>query len=295
MRPTILIVDDNSSSADFRTALAENLHIFVAANPSVALQILDTQRIDIIVLDFSVDDTTSIGVALLFKESLASQHIPIIILNDTPILNEQLSKINVLGIIQLPKLVSDDVFLTKILHLNKYHNKVRLHHETSGHRDDSSQKFYNVFVDLCNECVVPTGCVFLLVSIDTTKANLENKRANFQDYDVCNSLLEHILRSSIENGRDKVVKINELKYVYMLPGKNLDETLAHMNIIRFKFLMTGKRYSENLEILDDALNIGATLCTNLHDMDFDKLEDYLEEALHLAVSSTEYFCVNQVN
>lgn len=112
--PHILIVDDATGTARNRMFLHRALNIHLVANPSLALQVANANEIDVIVIDFSPVEISSIGLSILFKESQVTRNIPIVILTDKPEVQRHAEELRFCGIDYLPKSSTDDVFIAKM-------------------------------------------------------------------------------------------------------------------------------------------------------------------------------------
>jgi CheY-like chemotaxis protein len=102
-RPTILIVDDDPIIVDLLSSLLEDDYAIVRAyNGAQALEIIERQALDLILLDLMMPGIDGFTVACRLRELDSSRHTPVLVLSAHSGLQNQAKRMDISGFMIKP-------------------------------------------------------------------------------------------------------------------------------------------------------------------------------------------------
>jgi len=115
-RPTILIVDDDPVIVDLLSSLLEdNYEILRAYNGAQALNIIEQQPLDLILLDLMMPGIDGFTVAHRVRERHGERNIPVVVLSAHSGLQSQAKRLDISGFMIKP--FEPEELLTKVAQL----------------------------------------------------------------------------------------------------------------------------------------------------------------------------------
>lgn len=95
-KPTIMVVDDNSEILKYLgNTLQPDYNVVLAANGAKAIELLTTEKIDLILTDVMMPDVDGVQLCRAVKRNLRTSHIPVIMLSAKSDLANQMDGMNV--------------------------------------------------------------------------------------------------------------------------------------------------------------------------------------------------------
>ena len=126
MNPTILLVDDNEEILEFITDdLQDDYNILTALNGSIALNLLETESVDLIISDIMMPEMDGFELCRQIKSNFHYSHIPVILLTAKDSLQSKIEGLELGADAYIEKPFSPQHLQVQISNLIKNRNKVK--------------------------------------------------------------------------------------------------------------------------------------------------------------------------
>ena len=273
---TILIVDDTVSNLDILGELLKDYDLIESTNGEEALEIVDDEDVDLILLDIMMPDMDGYEVCRILKSNPKTVDIPVIFITSKTDEESIEKAYNVGGSDYITKPFKTKELLARVkreLQITKLQNELKLLAST-----DSMTQLYNrrYFTQLSNQTIDlarrdKQNISFIMLDIDKFK-NI-NDIYGHQTGDEIIVSLSNILKQNERKG-DIVSRYGGEEFVLMLPDSNLDGARRVAEDIREKV----ERF--HLEISDNR-QLHFTISLGISELSFED-ENSLESALKKA-------------
>lgn len=291
-KPSVIIIDDQTQTASARSHLEHQLCIFFAENPSKGLQIAHNQKIDLIILDFSSDETSSLGLSFLFKESEVTRNIPILILSDNVQLQQHILDLQFCGINYLSKSCTDQVFISTI-------NRLYLDFQRAIAFQDQEKSAFNNQEFLIKlppqqlKKVISPDCDYgyILVALDKRKLGVNFSDLSNQEIEACAIFLENILNELMSDHDSNIISLKALHYLSVQSFTEHRKLIQIAEQIENTFVFDSLGKLPFLTLEPRSLNVGITTVQSVLDRSSGSILETAEEALSLAQENETFFFI----
>lgn len=297
-KPNIIIIDDQTQTASARSHLAPQLNIFFAETPSKGLQISHNKNVDVIILDFSVNETSSLGLSFLFKESELTRDIPILILSDNMQLQQHISDLEFCGIQYLSKSCPDQVLVSTINRLSSDYKRA-IAFQDNEKAVIKKQEFLIKLPSQQLKKVISSdfNCGYMLVALDRQRLGVNFSDLTKEETEACSSFLENILATFFAKDNENLVQIENivrlkaLQYLSIQPFSEHSKLLQIAEQIEEAFIFGSSGKLPFLVLEPGSLNIGITTIQSVLERSSGSILETVEEALSLAQENKTYFFI----
>ena len=218
----ILIVDDTRLNIRIMTdILADDYNIFCATSGKEALDIVMSQRIDLILLDIIMPDMDGYEVCKRLKSDQQTQNIPLIFISAMTNIEDETKGLEMGAIDYIFKPVSSPILKARVknhLELKKYRDILEKHCLMDGLTGIANRRYFDQTFDKEWRRALRSGETLSLVFIDIDFFKKYNDYYGHLAGDDCLRQVGNALQESIKRAGDLVARYGGEEFVIILPA-----------------------------------------------------------------------------